>query len=112
MHNITSPETKGSRPYNQLNLLLSNLKKSFSSHAEDLIGQRMSPAINPYSQTISAKDPETLLQVVKDYRMTDPISKYHKSKDLQSLVETAIEHLESGSRLQAGNIQEQENKDR
>jgi len=54
---------------------------------------RISAAINPYSQTISAKDPATLLQVVNDYRATDPMLNKLQSKDMQTLIETTIDHL-------------------
>ena len=77
------------------------------------VGARISPTINPYSQTIHAKDPATLLQVVNDYRATDPMLNKLQTKDMQSLIENTIENLETSSRIQGSSpdtaIQEAQN---
>ncbi len=70
---------------------------------QNYVSSRISPAINPYSQTINAKDPATLLQVVNDYRATDPMLNKLQSKDMQTLIETTLDHLQTSSNIVAGN---------
>ena len=82
-----------------------------SSYSPDGKATRPSPVINPYSQVITAKDPATLLQVVEDYRASDPLLKRLQTQDMQTLVETTIEHLESSSRVQ-GNSPDHEGQER
>ena len=93
----------GVLPNNQFDLLLGSLQKSYSQLAEGK-EMRIPPFVNPYSQTINAKDPMTLLQVVSDYRATDPMLYKLQTKDMQSLIESTIEHLESSSRIQGNSI--------